>query len=849
MPNRNVLADAEQDSVDNQTSQDFSAGSVGPKVEDMPKLTPSIEGPKDDLGSGSKEETVIHKDTSASVEVDQHVQALKSEENPQKSIHEVGVLDGSAGKSIDAAEEKEKQRGTDERASVPDEEATESKHGSSVNDELLSVDTNVSAGKSIDTTEEEEKQRSTRERAAMPDEEDTKSKHGSSVNEELLSIDTNVSAGKSIDTAEEKENQRGTHEGAAVPHEEATTSKDGSSVNEELFSIDTRFGENSISNAAAFAKESCVSDADSTSVPNGLQPRSGTEQATDVLLLPQKMVQTEENGLEEMINDSRMGETSTENEKVAGHFFVSEMNSGIIHGEQKKDTDETMASSVKNIENPTNLHSTLETEKQKQEKQEAAISQVEAIKIPLTQQSASEEGETDLTVIEVIQESITLLSNKRSAEDKGMNTLQELKDESCNDKNSKVSTAVEVLDKPALAQSAVEVHQNGHDNGTKMSTAEEAIEGLCDSQSLNRANMALLVEAKDKSCSSPVVLSPGEIERQTQKMAPEPFVSPNMIEDIAKACSIHNKEIAIASMNAGNKDKYLQSQNDLHSEEPLMGMTEGDSINKFESEINMADAANCSISRIQFDSSETKYNSNEVLQSLECLNKMDAPQKQEDISGNSSYEVENKDVNGLSTDTRSSKDARLLTSDNELLTLPVNSMTTTANALGEPGPDLANESLIATGENTHVTSTKQIYSSHPDHSLQSPDYVNCPKLESWHEESGDDLKTPLLATAEGSPEEKKESVLPSDSNLDKSKVSLERTESEKLRTPLRHLLTDDSAPISKQSAATTEQGNAQVKSAEDVWESPARLVASPSRKDKQKTRSIFSQCICCPAVN
>lgn len=848
MPNRNVLADAEQDTVDNQTSQESSAGSVGSKVEDMPKSTPSREGPKDDLGSGSKEETMIHKDTLASVVVDQHVQALKSEENPQKSTRDVGVLDVSAGKTIATAEEKEKQRSAHERASAPEEEATESKHGSSVLDELLSIDidTNVSAGKNIDTAEEKEKRRGTHEITAMPDEEATKSKHGSSMNEELLSIDT---TGKSIDAAEEKEKQIRTHEGAAVPDEEATKSKHGLSVNEELLSIDTRFGENSIANTVVFAKDSCFSDVDSTSMPNDLQPYSGTEQATDVLHLPQKTMQTEENGLEETIDDSRMGGTSTENEKVAGHFLVSEMNSGIIHDEKKKDSEETMASSVEKLENPTSLHSTLETEKQKQENKESGISQVEAIKIPLTQQSASEEGDTNLTVIEVIQESITLLSNKRCAEDKDMNVLEELKDESCNGKNSKVSTAVEVLEKPSLAQSAVEVHQNGHGNGTKMAAAEEAIEGLSDSQSSNRENMALLVEAKDKSLGTPVILSAGEIQ-QIQKMAPDPFVPLNMIEDIAQACSIHNKEIAIASIIFNKKDKALQSQNDLHSEEALMGTTKGDRINNFESEVNKADAVKCSISRIQFDSSETKDNLNEVLQSLECVDKTDPPQKQEDISGNSLYEVENKDVNGLSTDTRSSKDCRLLTADNELLTLPVNNMTTTANALGEPGPDLANESLIPTGEKTQVTSSnKQIYSSHPDHSLQSPDYVNCPKLESWHEESGDDLKTPLLATAEGSPEEKKESVLPSDSKLDDSKVSLERTESEKLRMPLRHLLTDDSAPISKQSAAPTEQGIAQVKSAEDAWESPARLVASPSRKDKQKTRSIFSQCICCPAVN
>jgi hypothetical protein len=115
-----------------------------PRSRICPKSTPSIEGPKDDLGSGSKEETMIHKDTLASVVVDQHVQALKSEENPQKSTRDVGVLDVSAGKTIATAEEKEKQRSAHERASVPEEEATESKHGSSVLEELLSIDIDTS---------------------------------------------------------------------------------------------------------------------------------------------------------------------------------------------------------------------------------------------------------------------------------------------------------------------------------------------------------------------------------------------------------------------------------------------------------------------------------------------------------------------------------------------------------------------------------------------------------------------------------------------------------------------------------------------------------------------------------
>ena len=94
---------------------------------------------------------------------------------------------------------------------------------------------------------------------------------------------------------------------------------------------------------------------------NHLQPYLGTEQATDVLLLPQKMMQIEEIGLEETTNDSRMRGTSTENEKVVGHVFVSEMNNGIIHGEKEKDSDERMVSSVEKSKNPTNMHSTLET--------------------------------------------------------------------------------------------------------------------------------------------------------------------------------------------------------------------------------------------------------------------------------------------------------------------------------------------------------------------------------------------------------------------------------------------------------------------------------------------------------
>ena len=109
-------------------------------------------------------------------------------------------------------------------------------------------------------------------------------------------------------------------------------------------------------------------------------------------------------------------------------------------------------------------------------------------------------------------------------------------------------------------------------------------------------------------------------------------------------------------MNVDIKDIALQSQNYLHLEEPFMGMTKGDRINNFEFEVDMANAANCFISKIQFDSSETKDNSNEVFQSLECLNKMGAPRKQEDINKKSSYEMENKDVNRLTADTRSLKE-------------------------------------------------------------------------------------------------------------------------------------------------------------------------------------------------
>ena len=77
------------------------------------------------------------------------------------------------------------------------------------------------------------------------------------------------------------------------------------------------------------------------------------------------MMQTEENCLEETTNDSRMRGNSTENEKVVGHVFVSEMNNGIIHGEKEKDSDKRMVSSVEKSKNPTNLHFTLETKKQK----------------------------------------------------------------------------------------------------------------------------------------------------------------------------------------------------------------------------------------------------------------------------------------------------------------------------------------------------------------------------------------------------------------------------------------------------------------------------------------------------
>jgi len=51
-------------------------------------------------------------------------------------------------------------------------------------------------------------------------------------------------------------------------------------------------------------------------------------------------VQNKESGLEETIDDSKMGETIIEIEKVTGHFLVLEMNSGIIHGKKKNDSEE-----------------------------------------------------------------------------------------------------------------------------------------------------------------------------------------------------------------------------------------------------------------------------------------------------------------------------------------------------------------------------------------------------------------------------------------------------------------------------------------------------------------------------
>jgi hypothetical protein len=49
-----------------------------------------------------------------------------------------------------------------------------------------------------------------------------------------------------------------------------------------------------------------------------------------------------------------------------------------------------------------------------------------------------------------------------------------------------------------------------------------------------------------------------------------------LVEDIAQACSIHNKGIAIAFIIFNKKDNAFQSQKDLHSREALVGMTKGE---------------------------------------------------------------------------------------------------------------------------------------------------------------------------------------------------------------------------------------------------------------------------------
>eukprot|EP01018_Ginkgo_biloba_P022266 Gb_38154 [translate_table: standard] len=629
--------------------------------------------------------------------------------------------------------------------------------------------------------------------------------------------------------------------------------------------------ENGLDNSTAYTLV-CAKDS-STTIPKSVQP----EQDANILHLPQKTMSTAEKDTlrskqefnpklpsGELFIASNESMVRNENEKISNQPSVSEMDNGFIQGESKQDNEEKMAPAVGKMENPALLQSSSKSDEHEQEKNEVDITVVNEMETAANLQSASDslqdinatllhkktdescnnavvletatgvtntpnclqstleliqnedcKRETNATVMEIIEKSITLPSAAEPVEDTVMSLLQEVKDESCSNENI-LSTATGLQENTVCMQSSVETNQNEH--GKVGKSAKE----LSESESADNAMIPLLHAGNNKSCSALVTMSAAEICQQTQTTVQEHSVSPPMSDGKAQECNIDNGDIGLVPLIFENKAQIIQTKND-----------------------GFAD----SIASIELTSNESKENPIEVLHSLTCLNTADACQKQEDLTGTPSHVVTNQDVKGDNAGSRSTENVTVPKLDKEL---PADSISTTANRLDEAAPDFTEQSFVPAGGKTPDTSDKeQIYSSYKENKVQPTEYLTCPKLESWKEEGEDDINTPLLAKAEGSPEEKKESGLQRNSFSDDPKTPLERTPSGK-RTPLRHLFAEDSVAVSGESVKSTEIVSSQVKAVEDVWGSPAKLVASsssPTIKEKQKARSIFSQCICCQAIH
>ncbi|GLJ35000.1 hypothetical protein SUGI_0704300 [Cryptomeria japonica] len=560
----------------------------------------------------------------------------------------------------------------------------------------------------------------------------------------------------------------------------------------------------------------------------------------------------------------------------------SEGSNGLLHDENIKAKEEKITSELGKPESPT----VVPLEKSEPEKQEKDITAVEVMEKNVKPQSASENleennslllhqgleyknntvsevengllkvpnclqsklepiqgnqgrSETVLAVIDAIQESVTLLSPPEHMDTSDMTLLQELKIEASNEG---VSNIVDKLENPAFEQFTDEFLQNDHDKGGEINIANGTMDGPPPLGSIDKMNMVPLVKTKDKPSGTSVTVLANEVSQLAEIVVPESSASMYTIEVEGHDFNNQNKAANIATFSFEKKEQPLQSQNDWHAKEKLNGMTQKDERDIFEPEVNKLNDYKDSLSSSEFTSNQTEEKSDQTLQNSSSSIK-DSPQEQEDVSEASDNEMQKQDVNGGDTKNGNAENGMLSILDKEIPTWPATNITSTAGTTDEQHSDMGKEDPIQLGDKSKPTTTS-------NSELYPKDYVSCPTLESWHEGSEDDPKTPLLATAPGSPEEKKESRLQDNLDMDDTRVSLERTDSEKIRTPLRHLFKDDSTvAVPEQIVVPKEQGIAKEKSVKDIWGSPAKLVSTPPSKEKQKTKSIFTQCICCSAVH
>eukprot|EP01018_Ginkgo_biloba_P007307 Gb_11059 [translate_table: standard] len=369
----------EKESIENQSSQEPPADVGIAMVEEMPTSIPSNKTSEDDLGSGSKEETVISKNTSAfeaenssAMEGNGHAQTMEAEDTQQTSAisNAADVSDASISKAIDTTGENEDQR-EDEKPEPSKLEIAAMQGEDKCFDEALrfslpdtkktipeSETTDVARkieGASDDILQMLQAHAQRMGGAMQNSEYDLKSKSSDEdmqAEEKDAQIATHVPAVMGL-ISEEIENKISPQ---ASVHESTRSDLKG---NADAYShklekcsavLNPSLQENGLDKATVYTLV-CVKNS-STTIPKCMQP----EQDANILHLPQKTMSTAENDMlgskqefnpklpsGELFIASNESMVRNENEKISNQPSVSEMNNGFIQDISEVNEMETAA--------------------------------------------------------------------------------------------------------------------------------------------------------------------------------------------------------------------------------------------------------------------------------------------------------------------------------------------------------------------------------------------------------------------------------------------------------------------------------------------------------------------------